>query len=110
MNLKHFYNQTTFTLTILVVVGGTVASPTVGQQPEITHRFKLLPQHDYKLEYGTLECCFIRSIMISYEDSGVRYQALQEVLSEQSSLSRLFNEGSYLAVTQVSPPVFESDA
>jgi len=110
MNLKHFYNQTAHTLTILVVIGSTIAGPADAQQPEVSHRFKLLPQQDFKLEYGSLECCFIRSVTISYEDDGVLHQMLHEVRSDDSQLARLFNEGSYLAITQLTPSGFESDA
>lgn len=114
MNLKHFYNRTQFPLTIAIVVTGQVTSQNTmtgsHSTSEVTHKFGLNPGQDCKLEYGTLECCFIKAINLSYEVSGIRYQSNQEVISPEAELAGVLNAGSYIAITQVSPPAFESDA
>ncbi len=110
MNLKHFYNQTQVPLTIAIVVTSQNSVSTGLTAAEVTHKFSINPGQDCKLEYGTLECSYIKAINISYEVSGIRYESNQEVLSPDAELAGVLNEGSYVAITHVSPPAFESDA
>jgi len=110
MNLKHFYNHTSYLLTVTIVVTSTTSDLPNDQSAEVTHRFQIPPDKDYKLEYGTLECCVIKAISIGYVASGIHCEVRQEILSGEARLAQTLNEGSYIAITGVSPPALESDA
>lgn len=104
MNLKTFHNQTTNPLVITVTVGNGLASATT----EVIHQFPLAPGEQSRLEYGSLQCCFINAISLGYTHGNVHYlNALKT--TGPSELSRMLNEGSYLNIVSVEPLKFESD-
>ncbi|HBS42005.1 MAG TPA: hypothetical protein DEA26_04945 [Oceanospirillales bacterium] len=106
MNLKYFHNKTTLTLVVSITVGSGASSPTA---TEVTHQFSLAPGEQSKLEYGSLQCCYINAISLSYTDDNVQHISTQRTTPGPSSLSRILNESSYLGIISLEPLRFESD-
>ena len=89
---------------ITVTVGNGLASATT----EVTHQFPLAPGEQSRLEYGSLQCCFINTISLGYTHENVHYLNTLKTTGP-SELSRMLNEGNYLSIVSVEPLKFESD-